>query len=181
MKEECAALSSLGVSRNFPVINRKIADATERSGRLPSLERSGDPFENESIGAADVREIRMQCERHRERIGETARSLQDGSAPAGAPQDLDRVLFAGGDIDLVDEPARPTQHHEIAVALPDAQDRIAFLLIQFIEQSLIEREILYRRGEGEIEQAEGGHGITASMSWTCRDGWLVHGTFRPLP
>src|SRR5690348_2006310 len=105
VKEESAAPSSLGVSGNFPFADCKIADATEGGGRLPWMKGSGDPFQNESIGAANAREIRMQREWHHQRIGETTRPLQDGPASAGAPQNLDGVLFAGGDIDIVDEPA----------------------------------------------------------------------------
>jgi hypothetical protein len=63
VKEERLAHSSLGVSGDFPVADRQIADAPKNGARLPSVERSGDPLKNEAIGAADVREIGMQRER----------------------------------------------------------------------------------------------------------------------
>ena len=68
MKEQGITLAPLGVPRDFHPADRQIADALEGDGRLPAMERAGDPLEDELIGAADVREVRMQRERQHERI-----------------------------------------------------------------------------------------------------------------
>ena len=84
-------------------------------------------------------------------------------------------------MNIVDEPAGRPQHDEVAVAFPKAQDRIASALIEFFEQGEVQGEILDRGGQGQIQQAEGMHGVTASRSSRGKDGWAGHGTLRPLP
>jgi hypothetical protein len=69
-------------------------------------------------------------------------------------------------MDIIHEPAGRTHHDEVTAALPKSQDRITADIIQFVEQGFVQSEVLYGRGQGEIKQAEGMHGITASTSWT---------------
>lgn len=52
------------------------------------------------------------------------------------------------------------------------------LIIYFLQQCLIERKILFRKGEGEIDQAERRHVMFALAG---RDVSVIHGTLRPLP
>jgi hypothetical protein len=130
------------------------------------MERSGHPFEDELIGAADICQLRMQRQRQHEGIRETARSLQDGPPAARAPKHGNSICFTRVNMDIIHEPAGQTHHDEVTAALPKSQDRITADLIQFVEQGFVQSEVLYGRGQGEIKQAERMHGITASTSWT---------------
>lgn len=161
MEEEGMAHSTLRVTRNFHFADRQIADTPKGRSRLPSMERAGDTFEDELIGAPDVREVRMQVEGKHERIGETSRSLEDGTSAARPPEDRDAVLFAGDDMHVVIQAAGPSQHHEVAVALPKSEHGIAALFVQFVQQRLIQGKILGRRGQGQIEQAKPVHLMAA--------------------
>ena len=102
VKEQGVPFAPLGVSGNFHPIDRQITDAPKRGGRLPSMERAGDSFKNKPIRALDIRQIYMPCQRQHECIRETARSLQDGSAAAGAPKHRYSILSAGSSTDIVE-------------------------------------------------------------------------------
>ena len=166
VKEEGIPLASLGVSGNFSAVNGQIAGPNKVSTWLPSVECRRHPFEDEVIGAADSSQLRMQRQRQHEGIRETAGSLQDGPAAARAPKHGDSIGFARVDMDIVHEPTGWTQHDKVTAALPKSQDRITTDIIQFVEQSFVQSEILYGGGKGQIEQAECTHGVTASTSWT---------------
>lgn len=162
MEEEGMMDSTLRVTGDFPLADRQIADASKGDSRFPSMERAGDPFQDELIGTADVREMRMQVERKHERVREASRSLEDGTSAACPPEDGDAVLLAGSEMHVVVQGGGPPQHHEGTVALPKAEYGVAALFVQFLQQGLIQSEILGRRGQGQIEQAERAHVKTVS-------------------
>ncbi len=170
VKKEGLPFPLLCIARNFETLDGQVADSPEGDVRMPSMERGRDPFEDELIGAADAREVRIELKRKYERIGEASRSLQDGPAAARPPQKRYAVLLAGGDMDIIGDIARAAQHHEVAVALPEPEHGIPALLFQFVQQRFVEGKILDRGGQGQIKQAERAHGITA---WTYRCVWLV--------
>ncbi len=138
-------------------VDRQIADAAKGGGRLPAMERAGDPFEDEPIGRTDIRQVGMERQGQNQRVGETAGALQHGPAAAGAPEHRNSVLFTGGGMDVVAAPATGAQHDEIAVAFPKPQDRLAAPFIQFVEQRIVQREVFHGGGEGQVEQAQRTH------------------------
>ena len=144
MKEEGIPLAPLGIARDFFPIDRQITSPEKNSTRLPPVKRSGDPFEDEFIGAADIGELSMQRQRQDERIGQATGSLEDGPAAARASKHRDSICFARINIDIVHEPAGRAQDHEVAVALPKTQDRITADIVQFVKQGLVQGEVLYR-------------------------------------
>lgn len=151
MKEQAIPLAPLRVPRDFHPVDGEIADTLQDRGWFPPLECRGHPFEDELIGTADVRQIRMPRKRQHERIRQAAGALQHGAAAAAAPEYWNAILLAGGDMDVVDEPARWPQHHKMAVAFPKTQDRIIAALVQFIQQGVVQGEILYRGRQSQIE------------------------------
>ena len=161
VEEERASLPSLRVSRDLHVADHQIADASEGGGRLPSAECAGDPFKDELIGTADIREVVVQLKRKHEGVRETSRSLEDGASAAHPPKDGDSVLFAGGQVDVVADAAGTTQHDEVTVTLPKAKHRIAAMLLQLFQQRFVEGQILSRRGESQIEQTKCAHVVIA--------------------
>ena len=144
MKEQRIPLAPLGVPRDFSPADRQIADALKHRFGLPLMECGRHPLEDELICAADIRKPRIPRERQDERIRQAAGALENRSAAARAPEHRHIIPFTGGDIDVVDETAGRPQHHEVTVALPEAQDRITPLRIQFFEQGDVQREILHR-------------------------------------
>jgi hypothetical protein len=66
----------------------------------------------------------------------------------------------------------------VAIALPKTEHRITPALVQFVQQCLVEGEILGRGGQGQIKQAESAHIVTA---WMCRNAWVARGTIQPPP
>lgn len=59
VKEQRFSGTSLRVAGNFHGADGEVADPLEARGRLPGVERCGDPFQDKTIGGANVREVRM--------------------------------------------------------------------------------------------------------------------------
>jgi len=162
LEEQGMPFPSLRIARDFHVADHQIADAPDGDGRLPPMERRGDPFEDESIRVVDVREVGMQIERKYERIREASRSLQHGAPAARPPKDRDAVLFACREMRVFGQAAGRAQNHKMEIAFPKTEQRITSLLVQFVQQRFIQGQILGRRWEGQIEQPERAHVRTAS-------------------
>lgn len=144
LEEQGLPFPSLRITRDLHAADCQIADTLDGDGRLPSMERSRDPFEDESIRAADVREVGMQIEREDERVREASRSLQHGAPAARPPKDGDPVLFACGEMHVFDQAAGGAQDHKMEVTLPKTEQRLAAVLIQLIQQRLVQSQILGR-------------------------------------
>jgi len=75
----------------------------------------------------------MPIEREHQGIGQTARSLQNGTPAADPSKNRDAVSFTGCKVDLISQTRAAAQHDEDTVALPKPEHRISTPLIQFIE------------------------------------------------
>jgi len=133
VKEQRISGTALCVAGNLHPIDCEIADSAEACGRFPHMKCCGNPFQDKAIGAPNVREVGMPIERQHNGIGETARSLQDGSSTADPSKNRDPVTFAGGEIDLIGQTRATAQHDEQAIALPKPEGRISSPLIQFLQ------------------------------------------------
>jgi hypothetical protein len=57
-------------------------------------------------------------------------------------------------MDIVAEPRGTPEYDKIMIAFPETKDGVAAVFFKVLKQGFVEGEILYWRGQGEVEQAE---------------------------
>jgi len=157
MVDQAVPAAKLGISRDLSSVTGEVGNAAPGQPEHPQSAR--DAAEDDRVALGDVAQGRTPRVAEHKREVEASGRQDDRAASRGTSQDGDAGFPARGEIDILLGTPRTAHDDDRPPAAPEAQRFAggpAFLrqAIEPTQESDVEGEVLFRRGEGPVDQLQ---------------------------